>query len=161
MKSAYNPTIFIIDSNPIYGKLIQQYLEVADYKEILIFTDPGECMDYLDLQPDIMISEYQYADPSNSGLNFLKTIKKRCPETNVIFLTSQTDVEIAVKAIRSGATEYLIKSKYAPDSLLRKVNKIVDHKKDLLKNSRVQKKLMFSVGFLVILVLLLVYYYNH
>lgn len=159
MKSALNPTIFIIDRNPVYGKLVQQYLEVAEYNEILTFTDAGECLNFLDLQPDIIISEFQHADPGLSGLNFLKTIKKRSPGTDVVFFTSQSDVEVAVKAIRLGAAEYIIKSKYAPDSLLRKVNKLVSYRYELLKNSRVRRKLMASVGFLVILMLVLVYFY--
>lgn len=161
MKSALNPTIFIIDRNPVYGKLVQQYLEVADYKEILTFTDAGESLNFIDIQPDIIISEFQHTDPSLSGLNFLKTIKKKSPATDVIFFTSQSNVEEAVKAIRLGAVEYIIKSKYAPDSLLRKVNKLVSYRNELLKNSRVRRKLMASVGFLVILTLLLVYFYLH
>jgi len=159
LKSALNPTIFIIDSNPVYGKLVQQYLEVADYKEILFFTDASDCLNYLDLEPDIIISEFHHADPSISGLNFLNIIKKECPETDVVFFTSQTNVEVAVKAIRMGAAEYIIKSKYAPDSLLRKVNKLVNYRYELLRNSRTRKKLMASVGFLVVLLLLLVYFY--
>lgn len=161
MKSALNPTIFVIDSNPVYGKLVQQYLEVADYKETLTFTDARECLNFLDLQPDIIISEFQHADPALSGLNFLRTIRKRSPGTDVIFFTSHRDVEIAVKAIRLGAAEYIIKSKYAPDSLLRKVNKLVGYRDELLKNNRVRRKLMASVGFLVILMLILVYFYLH
>ncbi len=161
MKSALNPTIFIIDSNPVYGKLVQQYLEVADYNEILIFADAGECLKYLDLHPDIIISEFQHADPLLSGLNFLRTIKKKSPGTDVIFFTSHRDVEVAVKAIRLGAAEYIIKSKYAPDSLLRKVNKLVGYRYEIFKNNKVRMKLMASVGFLVILMLILVYFYLH
>lgn len=161
MKSALNPTIFIVDRNPFYGKLVQQYLEVADYNEILTFTDAGECVKYLDLQPDIIISEFQHTDPALAGLNFLRTIKRRNPGTDVIFFTAHQDVEVAVKAIKLGAAEYIIKSKYAPDSLLRKINKLVSYRYEMLKNSRVRRKLMASVGFLVILMLILVYFYLH
>ncbi len=161
MKRALHPTIFIIDENPVYGKLVQQYLEVADYNEVLTFTDAGECLSYLDLHPDIIISEFHHADPDLSGLNFLKTIKKKSPDTDIVFFTSQSDIEYAVKAIRLGAAEYIIKSKYAPDSLLRKVNKLVNYRYELLKNSRVRRKLVASVGFLVILTVVLVYFYLH
>ena len=161
MKSALSPTIFIIDRNPVYGKLVQQYLEVADYKEILTFTDAGEGLNFIDLQPDIIISEFQHSDPNLSGLNFLKTIKRKSPDTDVIFFTSESDVEVAVKAIRLGAAEYILKSKYAPDSLLRKVNKLVGYRNELLKNNKVKRKLMASVGFLIILTLILVYFYLH
>jgi CheY-like chemotaxis protein len=85
LKSALNPTIFIIDRNPVYGKLVRQYLEVADYREIMNFTDAGECLNYIDLQPDIIISEFLHADPGLSGLNFLRIIKKKSPDTDVVF----------------------------------------------------------------------------
>jgi DNA-binding NtrC family response regulator len=161
LKKTVNPTIFIIDSNPVYGKLVQQYLEIADYKEILIFSDVGECLGYLDLQPDIIISEFYHADPALSGLNFLETICKVSPDTDVIFFTSETNVELAVKAIRHGAAEFIVKSKYAPDTLLRKVNKLVNYRYDMLRNNRARKKLAASVGVLVILTILLVYIYIH
>ncbi len=161
MKKTFNPTIFIIDSNPVYGKLVMQYLEVADYKEILIFTDVDECLNYLDLHPDIIISEFYHANPIVSGLNFLETIHRRSPGTDVIFFTSQTDVELAVKAIRLGAAEFIVKSKYAPDTLLRKVNKLVNFRYDMYRNSRVRKKLAATVGVLLILTILLVYIYIH
>lgn len=161
MKKTFNPTIIIIDSNPVYGKLVQQYLEIADYKEILVFSDAGECLNYLDLQPDIIISEFYHANPAFSGLNFLETVHKVSPDTDVIFFTSQTDVELAVKAIRHGAAEFIVKSKYAPDTLLRKVNKLVNYRYDMLRNNRARKKLAASVGLLVILTILLVYIYVH
>jgi DNA-binding NtrC family response regulator len=161
LKSACNPTIFIVDSNPVYGKLVQQYLEIADYKETLIFSNAGECLNYLDLQPDIIISEFHQPDPVISGLNFLKIIKKESPQSDVVFFTSHTNLENAIKAIRMGAAEYILKSKYAPDSLIRKVNKIINRRHELLLNTRARNRLMASVGFLIILTLLLVYIYIH
>lgn len=47
--------------------------------------------------------------PSLDGLQFLKEIKARGPETAVIIMTAYGTVETAVQAIREGALDYLMK----------------------------------------------------
>ena len=159
MKTVYSPTIFVVDENPVYAKLVQQYLEVADYTEVLTITRTGECLRYLDLHPDIIITEFNSSDISVSGINLLNTIKRKCPDTAIVFLTSRSSVEDAVKAIRHGAAEYIIKSKYALDSLVHKVNRIITFRRELINYSRTKKRLVVSLSFLIVLTLFLVYFY--
>ena len=161
MKNPSTPIIFIIDENRFYAKLIQQYLNVADYYEILLFNNPEACIEYLDINPDIIIAEYQYISSQRQGLKLLKTVKTNNPETRLIFLTADKDVETAIKAIRAGATDYIIKSKYAPFKLIHKVNNIVKLKKDLLRNNSIRRKLIASVSILLLLTGFLIYFYNH
>lgn len=47
--------------------------------------------------------------PSMDGLQFLKEIKVRSPETAVIIMTAFGTVETALQAIREGALDYLVK----------------------------------------------------
>jgi len=161
VKNPSVPIIFIIDENKVYAELIRQYLDLVNCNEILQFTCLEECYEFLDMQPDIIIAEYQYSTGNNQGLRFLKIIKSKSPETRLIFLTANSDVETAIKAIHAGATDYIIKSKYAPDKLLHKVIAIVGHKKEMLRNSAIRKKLMASVGFLLILTGCLIFFYTH
>ena len=161
MKNPSAPIIFVIDENKVYAELVRQYLQIADCTEVLKFTRFEDCYGYLDLEPDIVIAEYEYSSGTNQGMKFLKTIKFKSPETRVIFLTANSDVETAIRAIRSGATDYIIKSKYAPDKLLRKVVALVKYKKELLRNSVIRKKLMTSVSFLLILIGCLIFFYTH
>jgi len=54
--------------------------------------------------------------PEGSGLDLLKIIKENYPETQVIMLTAVTDTHIAIKAIRDGAYDYILKP-YDPEHL--------------------------------------------
>jgi DNA-binding NtrC family response regulator len=47
--------------------------------------------------------------PSMDGLQFLKEIKARSPDTAVIIMTAYGTVETAVEAIRAGAMDYVVK----------------------------------------------------
>ena len=48
--------------------------------------------------------------PDSSGFETFARVRKQCPEQTVIVLTAVEDEALALKAVRSGADEYLIKS---------------------------------------------------
>ncbi|MBI4654522.1 MAG: response regulator [Nitrospirae bacterium] len=55
--------------------------------------------------------------PDMDGIEVLMEIKKRCLDTKVIMITGYSTVEIAVKALKLGAFNYIEKP-FSPDALL-------------------------------------------
>ncbi|MCK7527024.1 MAG: response regulator [Ignavibacteriales bacterium] len=47
--------------------------------------------------------------PDMSGLELLKVVHAKFPELPVVLFTAQPDLNSAVEAVRSGATDYLMK----------------------------------------------------
>lgn len=160
MKNRKSPVIFIIDENKAYAKLVEAYLKIDGYSDIHTFQNTEECIDLLD-QTDIVVTEFQNSRSKIQGHNLIKTIKAKNSETDLIFFTSNSNVETAIKAIRAGAVDYIIKSKYAPVKLLHRVNSIVKYKKELGKNRSVRTKLLTLLGLLLVLMGCLIFFYTH
>ncbi|MCK4751311.1 MAG: sigma-54-dependent Fis family transcriptional regulator, partial [Bacteroidales bacterium] len=109
-------------ANPLYPSL--PILLVDDDEEILTSINLAlsmsgirnvvRCQDSQDLEP--LLSEKKFSVialdlymPHISGLDLLPIILERYPETPVIVVTGANDLEIAVKCIKSGAFDYLVK----------------------------------------------------
>lgn len=64
---------------------------------------------------DIFIFDYWLGE--ENGLELLRAVRARGVETPVIMLTGQGDEEVAVAAMKEGASDYLVKSRLSAESL--------------------------------------------
>ena len=94
MQKTKNPLIFIIEESTIYKDLIVGYLRTNKFANIKEFKSSEECMNHLNLNPDIIILDYSIE--GISGLELMKKIKTTHPSIDFIFLSGQNDVEIAI-----------------------------------------------------------------
>ena len=104
----YNPhRIYIADDNPQYLELLKVQLE-APNREIKSFSHYEPLIEALSDRPDIVVLDHLYGDQAE-GLNLLAQIKTIDPTIHVILISSQQDVEVALSALKNGATDYLEK----------------------------------------------------
>lgn len=78
-----------------------------DYKITEKRKEFSELLD--DFVPDIILSDFNL--PTFDGLKALDLAKEKCPNTPFIFVTGTLGEEAAVEAIKSGASDFLIKGK--------------------------------------------------
>ncbi len=78
--------------------------------------------------------------PKIGGLEILEKAKKINPECKVIVMTAYASVETAVRALKLGAYDYLIKP-FSPDKLLIVLNHIRNYKQVLDENLRLKQRL--------------------
>lgn len=91
---------------------------------------------------DLVLSDYFM--PEMNGDEFLNAVRARSEEIAFVFLTANTDIEIATALVKSGADDYLMKP-VVPDELLFRIRRIqrekeqerilrqVEHEKQLLE----------------------------
>jgi PAS domain S-box-containing protein len=73
------------------------------------FREISGCLDCIDqINPDIIITDYLL--PDMNGLEFLEELQRRHKEIPVVVVTGQGDENIAVKAMKLGAYDYIVKS---------------------------------------------------
>jgi len=95
---------------------------------------------------DVCLLDYRLGE--RDGLDLLRTLRKRGITVPVIFLTGQGDEEIAVEAMKAGATDYLLKAKLSPDLLCQSIRYAVElnKKEKLHKQAEAQiRKLSYAI----------------
>lgn len=109
--------IFIVDDNQLFASTLKVAIEnMFDNLPIHVSTfETGEkCIEKLaENIPDLVILDYQLNSLSPSaldGLQVLDKIKLNNNSTNVIMLTSNDHIDIALKSFHSGASDYVVKT---------------------------------------------------
>jgi two-component system NtrC family sensor kinase len=76
-----------------------------------------------DLLPDLIIADYQM--PGRSGLDMLAALHAGDLHPPFILITAEGSEELAVRALRLGVSDYLIKP-FDPDDLIRAVQRVLE-----------------------------------
>ena len=117
--------IFIVDDNKIFTLALKADIENAFLDmpvEVQIFETGEKCMEiFKDEKPQVVILDYhlnsKYPDAAD-GIAVLDWIKKENHETNVIMLTVDDDMDIALQSFHHGAFDYVTKT----ETQFRKIN---------------------------------------
>lgn len=103
--------IVIIEDDDAHLELMEWTIKrVFSNAQIHGFEDIERCLGSLDeIDPDIIISDYLL--PGMDGLDFLEELQRRRKDIPVVMVTGQGDEDIAVKAMKLGAYDYIVKSR--------------------------------------------------
>jgi DNA-binding response OmpR family regulator len=116
--------IFIVEDNPLYAAVLEQNLQSCGFNDVKSFDDGEKCLASIDLKPEVILLDYQLGENKFNGIDIIKELKKRAAKTKVLLLSSQDEVHVAVESLQLGAFDYIIKGKYAMDSILNSLHKI-------------------------------------
>jgi len=82
--------------------------------------NPQSALDFLDTDEfDVCLFDFRLGDMD--GKDLLKTNRQKDITTPIIFLTGQGDQEVAVEAMKSGATDYRTKGSLTSESLFQSI----------------------------------------
>lgn len=102
-----NNRILIIDDDELVCKTLQRVLTKFDY-QVEYCLDGESALDRVkDFEPDLILLDIYLT--SVNGLDVLKDIQKNFFNIPVIMITGYSDVNIAVKAMKLGAYDFLLK----------------------------------------------------
>lgn len=152
-------TIFVVEDDILYLNLINKELEKMGYTKIESYTTGREAINNLDKKPDIALLDY-FLEKDFTGMDILKKMQKRFPDTQVIFLTGSDDVNIAVDTMRNGAYDYIVKGDTAFIRIRHLLKKISEENSRRAK-SRSIIRFQIIVIFAIILISLLGILYFH
>ncbi|MFT7589619.1 MAG: two-component system response regulator AtoC [Limisphaerales bacterium] len=114
--------VFVVEDDPWYRKLVSHTLSQYDDVEVSGFETGRACLDALHQQPDLITLDFRL--PDMEGLEILRKIKARQPETEIVIISEQDKVETAVELLREGAFDYLVKEKDIRDRLINVFNHV-------------------------------------
>ncbi len=88
---------------------------------VVIKPDGKTAIRYLKKNPDLNLAVIDYKLPDMSGIDVLKELKKLMPLIPVIFITGYGNEDVAVKAFRLGARDY-VKKPFIYDDFIERIN---------------------------------------
>jgi two-component system OmpR family response regulator len=145
-------TVFLVDDDKMYLKAAQTQLQQQKKVTIKTFSSGEECLKNIHLNPNIIFLDYSLdSEDANAknGIQILKKIKAVNENINVVMLSGQSKLEVAVEAMKNGAYDYVMKNE---DAHLRIQNIITN----LLKNISLENKLKSQKKMNAILIIVFV-----
>lgn len=117
--------LFIVDDNKLMVSTLKQYLQnrFGTMMQISTFSDGESCLAKVDSETQIVILDYNMN--GKNGLDILKLIKAINPKTEVIMLSSNEDIGLAIETFRAGAKDYVIKGQGSWKKITSLVNLII------------------------------------
>jgi diguanylate cyclase (GGDEF)-like protein/PAS domain S-box-containing protein len=102
--------VLIVEDSEDDAVLLFHALQRGGYDPVYEIVDTHEAMsDALSRQSwDLVISDY--AMPRFSGLDALKLLQAKDPDTSFVLMTGRVGEEVAVDAMKAGANDYILKS---------------------------------------------------
>ena len=97
-------TVLVVDDEPLIRWSLVNRLKEEGYRTLEAGTASEAVAHHRDGAVDLILLDY--ALPDANGLAVLKQVKETDPDTLVIMLTANTDVGIAVSAMKQGAFHY-------------------------------------------------------
>ncbi|MEM6297586.1 MAG: sigma-54 dependent transcriptional regulator [Bacteroidota bacterium] len=131
MSKQLNNILVIDDNEDILFALKMLLKRVA--KAVIIEKDPRKIPFLLNHDTyDAILLDMNFVEGTTSGkegFRYLEQIKERVPDANVLMITAYGDVEMAVKALRMGATDFILKP-WQNDKLIETILASVNRNQD-------------------------------
>ncbi|MCU0430090.1 MAG: response regulator [Cytophagaceae bacterium] len=130
-----NILIFLVEDDTFYREMLHFHLYENGYKNIQEYASAEECMDNLYKMPDVVFMDYNMK--GTNGMEALQQIKSFHSDIEVILLSGQESIEIAVNSLRYGAFDYIIKNDVAMEKVSLQILNIDKLKKLIRKRDLV------------------------
>jgi CheY-like chemotaxis protein len=132
--------ILVAEDSLTQAMQIQLHLEEQAHV-VTLANDGAQALSLMsDALPDLVLTDMQM--PEVNGLELINAIRLRHPSVPVVLLTAEGSDELAMEALRSGASSYVPKSRMS-DSLI----PVVDEVLELLRVDRSYARLVKSLDY--------------
>lgn len=105
-------SILVVDDNKNVLSALRILLD-GYFEQVYVLSSPNMLVSTLrEKNPDIVLLDMNYSagiNSGNEGLYWLSEIKKIDAELPVVLFTAYADIELAVKALKEGASDFVVK----------------------------------------------------
>ena len=125
--------LFIVDENPYVLNGLNKYLNnrFGNRINVSTFNSSESVLKMINKKTNIVVLKYNM---NGSGNDVLKSIKEINPLTEVIMLSSNEEVGVAIDSFRNGATDFVIGGNNAWKRISNDIHSIVDYPVRILIN---------------------------
>ncbi|RJR43354.1 MAG: response regulator [Deltaproteobacteria bacterium] len=152
-----------MDEQPIKLLLVDDQETDAVLTRRMLKKNPGNraefqihhCRDLTDTlaflaseKPDVVLLDLGL--PESQGLNTLEQVLEAAPNLPIVVLTGLPDEELGVKAVQTGAQDYLVKGQVNLDGLVRSLRYAIERKQMLIQLQEALSQVKILKGLLPI-----------
>lgn len=101
------PKVLVVDDEESVVVTIKAILQLDGYDVATTMSGVAARAMVQDVEYDLVLTDLRLED--GDGLDVLKAVRERYPETVTIMLTGYASLESAIQALRAGAYDYLVK----------------------------------------------------
>ncbi|MDZ8263845.1 response regulator [Nostoc sp. ChiQUE01b] len=132
----------LLEDSPLDAELAQMILTEAGINCQLIRVETGaDFLAALETEVfDLILADY--ALPSFDGISALEIARNRCPEVPFIFVSAVLGEELAIEALKKGATDYVLKQRLG--RLVPSVQRALREAKERRKRKQAEESLQKS-----------------
>ncbi len=134
--------ILVIDDNKSVLSALEILLQF-EYKTVKTISNPNQISSFPDLTDfDIVLLDMNFSagvNTGNEGLFWLREIQKKAPQISVIMMTAYGAVDLAVKALKEGASDFVLKP-WNNDKLLATVKSAYELRKTRKEIKKLKEK---------------------
>jgi DNA-binding NtrC family response regulator len=117
--------IFIVEDDKFFAQIVETYLNEKGFPNVHLYSSGSDCLQEMDKKPEIVILDYTLG--FENGNEILKKIKEISPTTQVIMLSGQEFLHVAVKSFKYGAFDYIEKNKDSLTNLQKVLDRILSN----------------------------------
>ena len=133
--------IFVVDDDKHYARLLSYRLDKPKDHEVTVYHSGEDALDALDaVRPDLIFLDIMM--PGIGGMETLRRLQLLAPDVPVVMISAQGTADVAVEAMKGGATDYITKGQ---DDLV-KLDVVVDRLKQRVKLAREVEQLRAEVA---------------
>jgi len=128
-------SILIIEDDVAFSAMLKTFFEKRDYKVDTAFSAEEGFKKLASSKFDILLTDVRL--PDRDGLEILLEVKKNYPQIQVIVMTNYAEINMAVKAMKNGAFDYVSKP-FQPETILQTIHNALNQHKAVQEPSQVQ-----------------------
>lgn len=117
--------ILVVDDDSFVRDMLESLLESSDH--IVETADNGtEALEKIEAgtELDLVISDINM--PGINGLELIKRVRSRKMDIPIIILTGNSEITIALKSIKSGANDYILKDENIHDTIFISIKRVIE-----------------------------------
>jgi len=137
--------IFIVEDDVWYGEVIEYHLSLNPDVAVKKFTNGKDFLKALDEQPSLVTLDYSL--PDITGEEVLKRVKEYNPEIPVVIISGQEDIGTAIKLLKEGAYDYIVKDDDTKDRIWNAIKNIREKTELKEEISQLKKQIVQKYDF--------------
>ena len=115
-----NCTVLIVEDDDVQRSLLAEILKENSFYPLTASTAEQAIKIVEEKNPHLVVTDVRL--PGMDGISFLKKVKEKSPDIEVLVITAFSNVEDAVEAIKHGAFHYITKP-FSPEVLIQLLKK--------------------------------------